>query len=204
MSQPVGQAPRSDARARAPPPFRFEGADARSSGRRRPPGPIYGVRCRPTAADRSSSGHAFGSPCAVPRRLPCGLVLHGLARGSDGARRSAPGRSPASPGLPPREVPGWGTLLPRARQFGPALRPGHPPWASPPKPAGGWAYPHDRQRSAGGPLAVPPPQLDLGGPPSIATKSGRGAEPDRSGRERNRGVRGEFATAVCCGEAQMV
>src|SRR6266540_3586115 len=41
---------------------------------------------------------------------------------------------------------------------------------------------HDRQRSAGGPLAVPPPQSDLGGPPSICTKGGKHLEPGQSGR----------------------
>ncbi len=40
----------------------------------------------------------------------------------------------------------------------------------------------DRQRSAGGPLAVPPPQLDLGGPPSTCTKGGKEVEPGQSGR----------------------
>jgi hypothetical protein len=86
-----------------------------------------------------------------------------------------------SPGPPPHEVPGTATpsrLAPSGSDppFGLIT----PPWASPLKPAAGSADPHDRQRTAGGPLAVPPPRFDLGGPPSTPTKSGKGAKRDRS------------------------
>jgi hypothetical protein len=188
---------RIGARSGAPPPFASRARLRAPPAGGCPAGSFYLVRCRLMAVDQSSSGQVFGSPCAVLRRLPSGMVLHVLARGFDRARRSAPGRSPARRACllmrcPRRRRPLTSRPAVRTRPFGWPPRPGHPL-----RPAVGLANPRDHQRTAGDPLAVPPPQLDLGGPPSTPTKSGKGAERDRSDGREIREFSGRNPGAAC-------
>ena len=194
----VGQARAHRRPVRAPPPFASRARTRVPPAGGAPPGPIYEVRCRPTTADRSSSGHSLRLAERSPQGPTSGPGGPMALVGSVRAWHSSPGRSPVPPSLPPREVLGTVTSsrLP-PRRSDPPFGLITSSWASPLRPAAGTADPHDHQRTAGGPLAAPPPQSGLGGPPSTPTRSGKRREPDQVGRERIRGVSREIEMIRC-------
>ncbi len=141
----------------------------RFSGRRCPPGPIYGSSVpaygrRPVLSPVRIRFAALGSPGACPSGL--------VARASSASRMRSALRAWAFTLLLRAcllmRCPGGDALSPRAPLLGPAFQPGHPAWASPPRPALGSA---DRMTVRGRPVArlrsLPLSQTWAGHRPSV-------------------------------------